>query len=167
MYITKTNDKLRGLFEKIEQLEDIGKMKFLIYIFNELNNNQINNKNVVNPDLTEDNDLIIFNLESIGFESNINTCFLQYNIMLYNGITKTNELYEDSGNVIGLTFEENEQQLLSTYENLSFNEKLDVFSELIIRYDNETYFENKIPVVTFSTSISGYDIAYLIQGKKV
>ena len=87
--------------------------------------------------------------------------------MLYNGITKTNELYEDSGNVIGLTFEENEQQLLSTYENLSFNEKLDVFSELIIRYDNETYFENKIPVVTFSTSISGYDIAYLIQGKKV
>ena len=38
---------------------------------------------------------------------------------------------------------------------------------LIIRYDNETYFENKIPVVIFSTNVSGYDIAYLIQGKKV
>ena len=29
-------------------------------------------------------------------------------------------------------------------EKLDYNEKLDVFSEIIIRYDNETYFTNKI-----------------------
>ena len=77
------------------------------------------------------------------------------------------KLFEDNGNVMGLTFDENEKKLLSNYEKMSFNEKLDIFSELIIRYDNETYFENKIPVVTFSTNFSGFDIAYLIQGKKV
>lgn len=77
------------------------------------------------------------------------------------------KLFEDNGNVMGLTFDENEKKLLSNYEKMSFNEKLDIFSELIIRYDNETYFENKIPVVTFSTNVSGFDIAYLIQGKKV
>ena len=167
MYITETTEKVRKLFEKIEQLEDMSKMKFLLYTFNGLNNNQVNSKNEVNPNLIEDNDLIIFNLESIGFESNITTCFLQYNIMLYNGITKSNDLYEDNGNVMGLTFDENEKKLLSNYEKMSFNEKLDIFSELIIRYDNETYFENKMPVVTFSTNVSGFDIAYLIQGKKV
>ena len=167
MYITETTEKVRKLFEKIEQLEDMKKMKFLLYIFSGLNNNQVNSKNEVNPDLIEDNDLIIFNLESIGFEPNLCTCFLQYNTMLYNGITKTNDIYEENGNVIGLTFDENEKKLLSTYEKMSFNEKLDIFSEIIIRYDNETYFDKKIPVVTFSSNVSGFDIAYLIQGKKV
>lgn len=163
MYITETTEKVRNLFEKIEQLEDISKMKFLLYTFNGLNNNQVNNKNEPNPDLIEDNDLIIFNLDSIGFAPNICTCFLQYNVMLYNGITKSNDLYEDNGNVIGLTFDENEKKILSTYEKMSFNEKLDIFSELIIRYDNETYFENKIPIVTFKNDISGFDIAILIK----
>lgn len=163
MYITETTEKVRKLFEKIEQLEDISKMKFLLYVFNGLNNNQVNNKNEVNPNLVDDNDLIIFNLESIGFEINFCTCFLQYNIMLYNGITKTNDVYEDSGNVIGLTFNDIDKELLSFYEKMSFDEKLDVISELIIRYDNETYFENKIPVVTFGANKSGFDIAMMIK----
>lgn len=110
MYITETTEKVRNLFEKIEQLEDISKMKFLLYTFNGLNNNQVNNKNEPNPDLIEDNELIIFNLDSIGFAPNICTCFLQYNVMLYNGITKSSDLYEENGNVIGLTFDENEKK---------------------------------------------------------
>lgn len=83
--------------------------------------------------------------------------------MLYNRITKTNDVYEDSGNVISLTFNDIDKELLPFYEKMSFDEKLDVISELIIRYDNETYFENKIPVVTFGANKSGFDIAMMIK----
>lgn len=167
MYIAETTDNVRKIFEKIEQLENISKMKFLLYTFNSLNNNQVNNKNELNIDLMEDENLIIFSLETIGFESNINTNFLQYNIMLYNRITKTNDLYEDNGNVIGLTFDENEKKILFTYEKMSFNERLDIFSELIIRYDNETYFNDKITILQFDSRLSGFDIANEIMKLKI
>ena len=167
MYIAETTDNVRKIFKKIEQLENISKMKFLLYTFNGLNNNQVNNKNELNIDLMEDDNLIIFSLETIGFESNINTNFLQYNIMLYNRITKTNDLYEDNGNVIGLTFDENEKKILSNYEKMSFNEKLDIFSELIIRYDNETYFNDKITILQFDSRLSGFDIANEIMKLKI
>ena len=167
MYIAETTDNVRKIFEKIEQLENISKMKFLLYTFNSLNNNQVNNKNELNIDLMKDENLIIFSLETIGFESNINTNFLQYSIMLYNRITKTNDLYEDNGNVIGLTFDENEKKILFTYEKMSFNERLDIFSELIIRYDNETYFNDKITILQFDSRLSGFDIANEIMKLKI
>ena len=167
MYITETNDVVRNFIGEVEELEDINKLKFLIYIFGLLNNNQINNKNEINPDMLDEDDIEIFTFQSLGFSGNACTVFLQYLVMIYNMFTNIKDAYEDNGNVIGLTFDENEKKLLSAYEKMSFNEKLDIFSELIIRYDNETYFENKIPVVTFSTNVSGFDIAYLIQGKKV
>ena len=41
MYITETNENVKKLFEKIDGLRDVSKLKFLIYIFGLLNNNQI------------------------------------------------------------------------------------------------------------------------------
>ena len=99
MYITETTDNVRKLMEEIEHQEDISKLKFLIYIFGLLNNNQINNKNEANPDLMEDNNVKIFNLESIGLPFNACTVLLQYFVMLYNGITNTKDIYEDTGNI--------------------------------------------------------------------
>ncbi|MBE6140453.1 MAG: hypothetical protein E7172_02830 [Firmicutes bacterium] len=163
MYITETNDVVRNFIGEVEELEDINKLKFLIYIFGLLNNNQINNKNEINPDMLDEDDIEIFTFQSLGFSGNACTVFLQYLVMIYNMFTNIKDAYEDNGNVIGLTFDENEKKLLSAYEKMSFNEKLDIFSELIIRYDNETYFENKIPVVTFRNDISGFDIAVLIK----
>ena len=57
MYITETTDGVRKLIEELEQQEDLNKLKFLIYIFGLLNNNQINDKNEANPNLVEDDDL--------------------------------------------------------------------------------------------------------------
>jgi len=163
MYITETNDVVRNFIGEVEELEDINKLKFLIYIFGLLNNNQINNKNEINPDMLDEDDIEIFTFQSLGFSGNACTVFLQYLVMIYNMFTNIKDAYEDNGNVIGLTFDENEKKLLSAYETMFYNEKLDIFSELIIRYDNETYFENKIPVVTFRNDISGFDIAVLIK----
>ena len=87
---------------------------------------------------------------------------LQYLVMVHNIITESKDAYEDNGNVIGVKYSDDDKKLASTFEKLDFNEKLDVFSEIIIRYDNETYFENKIPVVPSPTNVRGFDLTYLI-----
>ena len=164
MYITNTTDNVIKIIEELEQQTDLNKLKFLIYIFGLLNNNQINNKNVANSNLIEDDDLIIFNLETIGLESNVCNLFLQNNIMLYNSIINKNELYEDNGNVIGLKFDKIEKALISSFEKLSFVEKLDIFSEVIIRYDNDTYLDNKNIFALYK--LNGFEVANLIREYK-
>lgn len=166
MYITETTDNVRKLMEEIEHQEDISKLKFLIYIFGLLNNNQINDKNEANPDLMEDNNVKIFNLESIGLPFNACTVLLQYFVMLYNGITNTKDIYEDTGNIIGVAYSSEEKTLLAKFEKLGFNEKLDIFSEIIIRCDNETYFKSNIVIPMFDSTSNGYAIAKRIKGLK-
>jgi hypothetical protein len=152
--------------EEIEHQEDISKLKFLIYIFGLLNNNQINDKNEANPDLMEDNNVKIFNLESIGLPFNACTVLLQYFVMLYNGITNTKDIYEDTGNIIGVAYSSEEKTLLAKFEKLGFNEKLDIFSEIIIRCDNETYFKSNIVIPMFDSTSNGYAIAKRIKSLK-
>ena len=41
MYITDSTENVRELIEKLEEIKDISKMRFLLYIFNSLNNNLI------------------------------------------------------------------------------------------------------------------------------
>lgn len=166
MYITETTDNVRKLMEEIEHQEDISKLKFLIYIFGLLNNNQINDKNEANPDLMEDNNVKIFNLESIGLPFNACTVLLQYFVMLYNGITNTKDIYEDTGNIIGVAYSSEEKTLLAKFEKLGFNEKLDIFSEIIIRCDNETYFKSNIVIPMFDSTFNGYAIAKRIKSLK-
>lgn len=166
MYITETTDNVRKLMEEIEHQEDISKLKFLIYIFGLLNNNQINDKNEANPDLMEDNNVKIFNLESIGLPFNACTVLLQYFVMLYNGITNTKDIYEDTGNIIGVAYSSEEKTLLAKFEKLGFNEKLDIFSEIIIRCDNETYFKSNIVIPMFDSTSNGYAFAKRIKSLK-
>lgn len=166
MYITETTDNVRKLMEEIEHQEDISKLKFLIYIFGLLNNNQINDKNEANTDLMEDNNVKIFNLESIGLPFNACTVLLQYFVMLYNGITNTKDIYEDTGNIIGVAYSSEEKTLLAKFEKLGFNEKLDIFSEIIIRCDNETYFKSNIVIPMFDSTSNGYAIAKRIKNLK-
>ena len=120
MYITETTDNVRKLIENLETKGDISKLKFLIYIFGLLNNNQINDKNEANPDLMDDN-ISIFNFESIGLSYNSCTILLQYFVMIYNGITKTKDVYEDNGNIFGLKYTKEENELNSNFEKLTFN----------------------------------------------
>ena len=166
MYITETTETVKKLIEEIENKDDITKLKFLIYIFGLLNNNQINDKNEANPDLIEDNDIKIFTLDMAGLSENACTILLEYFVMLYNGLTNTKDAYEDNGNVLGIIYNDEDIKLDSQFEKLDYNEKLDVFSEIIIRYDNETYFENKITIISFDSKSSGFDIANMIKKYK-
>ena len=56
MYITETTENVRKFFDNLLNEDDISKMRFLLYIFDLLNNNQINSINERNPDLKEDDD---------------------------------------------------------------------------------------------------------------
>lgn len=166
MYITNTTEDVKKLVEELEATSDLTKLKFLVYIFGLLNNNQINDKNESNPDLIENDDMTIFNSEAIGLTTNACTILLQYFAMLYNGMTDSKDAYEDNGNLLGINYNKEDKKIASKFEKLNFNEKLDVFSEIIIRYDNETYFDNKILVVSLNSELSGFDIAKIIQSFK-
>ena len=166
MYITNTTEDVRKLVEELEGKNDICKLKFLIYIFNLLNNNQINDRNEPNPDLLEDDNLKIFNLEAIGFSPNACTILLQYFAMIYNGMTNSKDAYEDNGTIMGITYSKEDQNIVSQFEKLDYNEKLDVFSEIIIRYDNETFFDERTLVLSFGSELDGFNITKMIKDFK-
>lgn len=166
MYITETTENVKKLIEELEKKDDITKLKFLIYIFGLLNNSQINDKNEANPDLVENDDIKIFTLDMVGLSENACTILLEYFVMLYNGLTNTKDAYEDNGNVLGIVYDKEDKKLDSQFEKLDFNGKLDVFSEIIIRYDNETYFDKKLTIISFDSKSSGFDIAKMIKNYK-
>lgn len=143
MYITNVTDDVRILFENLDKVDDYNRLNFLLYTFNSLNNNQINNKNEANPNLVEDNHLIVFNFDNIGYSNEVCDIFLHYLVMV-NNIISDDKLYIDCGNVIGLNYD---NRIISSFEKLNFIEKIDVISELIIRYDNKTYFNEQLEVV--------------------
>ena len=165
MYIENTTDNVINLIKELEIKEDLNKLKFLIYIFGLLNNNQINEDNEANPNLI-DKDIKIFTLDIVGLSYNACTILLEYFVMLYNGLTNSKMAYMDNTNVIGIEYDNDDKNLISKFESLSFNEKLDMFSEIVIRYDNETYFKNKITILTFDSKSNGFDIAKIIQEYK-
>lgn len=166
MYITETTENVKKLIEELEKKDDITKLKFLIYIFGLLNNSQINDKNEANPDLVENDDIKILTLDMVGLSENACTILLEYFVMLYNGLTNTKDAYEDNGNVLGIVYDKEDKKLDSQFEKLDFNGKLDVFSEIIIRYDNETYFDKKLTIISFDSKSSGFDIAKMIKNYK-
>ena len=107
MYITDATEKTRMVMDEVLlKLSDESKMKLLLYLFSELNHNQINSKNEVNPDLVEDDDMIVFNLESLGFNVQEGELFLRYNVELYNYIhqkikkEKSENLKDDKTKII-------------------------------------------------------------------
>ena len=166
MYITNTTEDVKKLIEELERRNDICKLKFIIYVFNLLNNNQVNDKNELNPDLLEDDNLKIFNLEAIGLSPNACTILLQYFAMIYNGMTNSKDAYEDNGTIMDITYSKEDQNIVSQFEKLDYNEKLDVFSEIIIRYDNETFFDERTLVLSFGSELDGFNITKMIKDFK-
>jgi len=166
MNLTNVSDKVRMLFEELEGKDDLNKLKFLIYIFGLLNNNQINSKNEANPNLMEDDELEIFTLNILGLNENACVILLQFLFMIYNKMTSTKDAYEDNGNILGIKHDEIDINLASMFEKLNYKEKLDVFSEVFIKCDNETYFYNKIPVIQIDSNKSGFEIAKIINDYK-
>ena len=56
--------------------------------------------------------------------------------------------------------------VIAMFEKMSFSEKIDVFAEIVIRYDNDTYFNELSPEVIFVGNKSGFDVAKAIKDWK-
>ena len=172
MYVTNATEKTRMVMDEVLlKLSDESKMKLLLYLFSELNHNQINSNNEINPDLVEVDDMIIFNLESLGFSIHEAELFLRYNVGLYNymkqktqeNFVKEEKLIVDNGYVVGLNYSPLESATIHMFEKLLFAEKIDFIAEIMIRYDNRTYFRYYQTGVGFTEDLTGFDIARRIM----
>ena len=138
MYLWNTRNEVKDLIERVNDLDNENKMKFIIYILDLWDKNQINSLNETNPDLLDDSiDINIFNPISIGEYYLINQIKEYWNIKY-----KIYQFYRKEYKV-----------LIPLFEKLSFKEKIDVLAELfLILEHDELLLDN----------IDGYNIATLI-----
>jgi len=156
--------------EPINNLNDLAqiglhnKREKKAYNSNPVNNNQINSKNEINPSTLEEDDLDIFNFETIGYDNVFGENFLHYYVDAYKKTSNNNEtILEENGNVVGINYDDIDKKVISQFMNLNFNEKLDLISELFIRIDNEICFNALILPSPLSLELSGFDIANIIK----
>ena len=138
MYLRNTSNGVKDLIEKVNELDNENKMKYILYILDLWDKNQINSLNETNPDLLDDSmDINIFNPNSIGEYYLVNQIKEYWNIK-YN-------LYQ--------LYLKEYKGLIPLFEKLSFKEKIDVLVELFLTLEHDEL----LPDI-----IDGYNIAILI-----
>lgn len=135
MYLKNISNEVKELIDKICELDNENKLKFISYIFNLWDRNQINSLNEVNPNLLDDSiDIVIFNSSSIDYPYLVNEIkkYWNYKYKLYR-------------------FYQNEyKELISLFERLSFKDKKNILIELFLILEHDEL---------LSDNIDGYEIA--------
>ena len=138
MYLKNTSNDVKKIMEKIGELDKINKLKFITYILNLWNNNQINSLNEINPDLLDGSiDINIVNPSSIGYPDLVKMLKEYWNhfYQIYRFYLKE---YKD---------------LIILFEKLSLKEKKDVLSEIFLHLEHDELLPD---------NVDGYEIANLI-----
>ena len=135
MYLKNTSNEVKELVIKINELDRDDKLKFISYVFNLWDRDQINSLSEVNPSLLDDSiDIEIFNPSSIDYH------YL---------VIEIKEYWNYKYNLYRLYHKEY-KELISLYEKLSFKEKKDVLAELFLILEHDELLPD---------SIDGYEIA--------
>ena len=150
MYI-KTNKNVMEIISELEKESLETKLKFFIYVVEQIDNNLVNEKNSANPSL-EENEFKIIDFNTLGVNSEI--VLIDYLLSELYKLTKEQTVYNCG--IFGINYS-SADYLIKLFESLNFVEKLDLISELFIRYDNDTLFLNAI--MSTGLDISGYEIA--------
>ena len=111
MYITNTTNNVRDIIESFDIKNDYEKMKVMMYILEKVDNGQINNKNIANPNIGDNEDIETFTFERIGLTYNTCDILLQFLAMVYREIYKANVHYIDS-HVDGLDYNDEDKIIL-------------------------------------------------------
>ena len=117
MYLKNMNNEIKELVLKINELERENKLKFICYIFNLWDRNQINSLNEVNPNLLDDIiDIVIFNSSNIDYPNLVNEIkeYWNYKYKLY------------------CIYPKEYKELIPVFEKLLFKEKKVVLIELFL-----------------------------------
>ena len=138
MYLKNTSNEVKKITEKINELDKENKLKFISYILNLWDNDQINSLNETNPDLLDDSICIdIFNPSSIGYH------YL---------VTKLNEYWNHTYKLYHL-YQEEYKRMIPLFEKLSFKEKIDVLAEIFLILEHDKLLPD---------NVDGYEIARMI-----
>lgn len=138
MYLKNTSNEVKKITEKINELDKENKLKFISYILNLWDNDQINSLDVTNPSLLDDSSCIdIFNSSSIGY---------------HDLVTKLKEYWNHTYKLYHL-YQEEYKRMIPLFEKLSFKEKIDVLAEIFLILEHDELLPD---------NIDGYEIARMI-----
>lgn len=141
MYLRNTSNEVKDLMIKVNELDNENKMKYILYILDLWDKNQINSLNETNPDLLDDSiDINIFNPNSIGEYYLVNQIKEYWNIK-YN-------LYQ--------LYLKEYKVLIPLFEKLSFKEKIDVLLELFLILEHDELLPDHIDGYNIATLITKY-----------
>lgn len=129
MYLKNTSNEIKELIDKIRELDNENKLKFISYIFNLWDRDQINILNEVNPNLLDDSiDIEVFNPISIG----------------YSYLIKEIKLYWNYNYKLYRLYPKEYKELISIFERLSFKEKKDTLAELFLILEHDELLSDNI-----------------------
>ena len=135
MHLKNTSNEVKELVIKINELDRDDKLKFISYVFNLWDRDQINSLSEVNPSLLDDSiDIEIFNPSSIDYPYLVN---------------EINERWNYNYNLYRL-YPKEYKKMIRRFERLSFKEKKDVIAELFLVIEHDELLPD---------SIDGYEIA--------
>ena len=138
MYLKNATNEVKKITEKIIELDKENKLKFISYILNLWDNDQINSLNETNPDLLDDSICIdIFNPSSIDYHYLVDK-LKEY----WNRTYKLHHLYRKEY-----------KSVIPLFEKLSFKEKVDVLAEIFLILEHDKLLPD---------DIDGYEIARMI-----
>lgn len=135
MYLKNTSNEVKELIDKIHKIDNGNKLKFISYILDLCDKNQINSLNETNPNLLDDSiDINIFN------PNNIDCPYLVNEIKEYwNYKYKFYQFYLEYYKV-----------LIPLFERLSFKDKKHTLAELFLILEHDELLPD---------NINGYEIA--------
>lgn len=132
---------LRNTSNKVNDLDKENKMKFIIYILDLWDENQISNLNETNPNLLDDSiDVNIFNPSSTQEYYLVNRIKEYWNVK-YN-------LYQ--------FYPGKYKVLVYLFEKLSFKEKIDIIAELFLTLEHDELLPDNIDGYEVSRKIIKY-----------
>ena len=135
MYLKNTRNEVQELVIKLNELDRDDKLKFISYVFNLWDRDQINSLSEVNHSLLDDSiDIEIFNPSSIDYPYLVN---------------EINERWNYNYNLYRL-YPKEYKKMIRIFERLSFKEKKDVIAELFLVIEHDELLPD---------SIDGYEIA--------
>ena len=135
MYLKNTSNEVKELVIKINELDRDDKLKFISYVFNLWDRDQINSLSEVNHSLLDDSiDIEIFNPSSIDYPYLVN---------------EINERWNYNYNLYRL-YPKEYKKMIRIFERLSFKKKKDVLAELFLILEHDELLPD---------SIDGYEIA--------
>lgn len=129
MYLKNTSDEVKEITEKINELDKENKLKFIGYILNLWDNDQINSLNETTPYLLDDSICIdIFNPSSIGYHYLVDK-LKEY----WNHTYKLYQLYQNEY-----------KRVIPLFEKLSFKEKIDVLAEIFLILEHDSLLPDNV-----------------------